>query len=330
MKYIILSDGASNNFKTPRQLSIVNGEPIIKRTIRLLKENGIKDIIITSHDERFDNLGVERYEPKFNDWDYNKKTGYWISAFPIELLNEPVCFLFGDVYYSENAIKIIVKTYTKGNLFFCTYNNQDSKYIKHHDEPLAYKVADYTMFKEHIERVKTLKDKGLCCREPIVWELYRSLNGQEINEHIMTSNYVVINDESCDIDSIDDIIKLNKILGGENMVKVEVVKNFTLEEFNKLENVEKIINRKPNEFGTGDKFECTQEMADYLMGKNDKGVTVVKVIEIIPEPKKESKKTEIVFDNVGNKSIEIKPEIIEALEKVTKPKTTKKKKTSKK
>lgn len=114
------------------------------------------------------------------------------------------------------------------------------------------------------------------------------------------------------------------------MVKVEVVKNFTLEEFNKLENVEKTINRKPNEFGTGDKFECDQEMADYLMGKNDKGVTVVKVIEIIPEPKKESKKTEIVFDNVGNKSIEMKPEIIEALEKVTKTKTTKKKKNSKK
>ena len=79
------------------------------------------------------------------------------------------------------------------------------------------------------------------------------------------------------------------------MVKVEVVKNFTLEEFNKLENVEKTINRRPNEFGTGDKFECDQEMADYLMGGNDKKETVVKVIEIIPEVKKpiieEPKKT---------------------------------------
>ena len=41
MKYIILSDGSPGGFKTPRQLSEINGEPIIKRTIRLLKENGI-------------------------------------------------------------------------------------------------------------------------------------------------------------------------------------------------------------------------------------------------------------------------------------------------
>lgn len=293
MKYIILSDGTPNGFEIPRQLSVINDEPIISRTIRLLKENGVEDIMITSHDERFDNLGVERYEPKFNDWDYNNKTGYWLSAFPIELLNEPVCFLFGDVYYSKNAIRTIVETETKSNLLFCTYNNQDSKYIKRHDEPLAYKVVDYIMFKEHIERVKILKDKGLCHREPIVWELYRSLNGLDINKHIMTSNYIAINDESCDIDSVNDIMKLKYKLGGIDVIKVEVIKNFTLQEFNKLENVEKIVNRNANEFGIGDKFECLQEMADYLMGGNDKKETVVKILEIIPkvkEPKKTTKK----------------------------------------
>ena len=81
MKYVILSDGTSNSFKTPRQLIEINGEPLICRTIRLLKENEIEDIIVTSHNKRFDNLGAIRYEPKFNDWDYDKETGYWISAF---------------------------------------------------------------------------------------------------------------------------------------------------------------------------------------------------------------------------------------------------------
>ena len=47
MKYIILADSKNNSFDTPRQLTNINGEPLVARTIRLLKENGIKDIIIT-------------------------------------------------------------------------------------------------------------------------------------------------------------------------------------------------------------------------------------------------------------------------------------------
>ena len=127
-KYIILAD-SSIGFETPRQLSVICGEPIIKRTIRLLKENGIKDIIITSHDPRFDNLGAVRYEPKFNDYNPADPKSAWLKAFPVELMEEPTCYLFGDVYYSENAIKTIVEKDNKDILFFCTYNNKDKKYI---------------------------------------------------------------------------------------------------------------------------------------------------------------------------------------------------------
>ena len=294
MKYIILSDGTPEGFKMPRQLCLINGEPIIKRTIRLLKENGITDIIITSHDKRFDFLGIERYEPKYNDWNYKKKTGYWLSAFPIELLNQPITFLFGDVYYSESAIKTIVSTETKENLFFCTYKNKDERYIKHHDEPLAYKVVDYVMFKEHIDRVKALKDEGKSCREPLVWELYRSMNNQDINTHIMTNNYIAINDESCDIDTFNDIINLRKKIGGNKMIKCEVIENFTLGKFNELKNIVRATNQnKDGWLYVKDTFECDEEMAQYLTGGNDKNKVVAKVLEVIP---KETKKEEIIED----------------------------------
>lgn len=213
-KYIILANSNDKTFDIPRQLVEINGEPLIKRTIRLLRENGIDDIIIIAKDERFDNFGVERYDPQNSDYDYTTGTGYWINAFPIELLNEPLCFIWGDVYYSENAIKTIVETDTDDLLFFCTYNNQDEKYIKHHDEPLAYKVVDYEIFKKHIEIIKKAKDDGLCCREPIVWELYRSINGQDINVHKMTDKYIAINDESCDIDSKEDLALLKQKVEG--------------------------------------------------------------------------------------------------------------------
>lgn len=210
MKYVILACSNDKTFDIPRQLVEINGEPLVKRTIRLLKENGVEDILITAKNEMFDNLGAKRYEPMDNSYDYLNGTGYWIDAFPKELLNEPVCFVWGDVYFSENAIKTIVKTQTDSTLFFCTYNNSDSKYIKHHDEPLAYKVVDYELFKNKIDEVKRLKDEGVCCREPIVWELYRVINGIWINEHKMTENYVAINDESCDIDSKEDLERIKE------------------------------------------------------------------------------------------------------------------------
>lgn len=212
MKYIILCDSDNvEPFVEPRQLSMVKGERLIERTIRLLKENGVADIMITSHDSRFDNLGAERYEPLYNDYRPREGKGYWVSAFPIELLDKPVCFLLGDVYYSENAIKTIVESNTNSVLFFCTYQNKDERYIKHHDEPLGFKAIDYAMFKEHIERMKDFKASGKAPREPIAWELYRSLNNQPLTIHQMTTNYIAINDETCDVDRLEDVELLNNI-----------------------------------------------------------------------------------------------------------------------
>lgn len=212
MKYIVLADNNKKEFTIPKQLIEINGESLIKRTIRLLKENGITDILITSHDKRFDNLGIERYEPLNNTFEWETGKGYWLNAFTIELLNEPVTFLFGDVYYSENAIKTIVNTDTESTLLFCSYENKDSRYIKEWDEVFGYKVKDYELFKKHIENMKKLKDSGTYWREPIVWELYRDINGQDVGYHKLTKNYVIINDETVDIDNVEEIEMLKNVL----------------------------------------------------------------------------------------------------------------------
>ena len=47
MKYIIMCGGDYVKWETPRHLSIICGEEIVARTIRLLRENGIKDIAIS-------------------------------------------------------------------------------------------------------------------------------------------------------------------------------------------------------------------------------------------------------------------------------------------
>lgn len=318
MKYVILSDSDNiEPFKIPRQLTKINGEELVVRTIRLLKENGVNDIIITSHDKRFDGLGAKRYEPKYNDYRPKLNKGYWVSAFPIELLNEPICFLLGDVYYSENAIKTIVKSETKTILYFCSYKNQDKRYIKRHDEPFGFKVVDYVMFKEHIERIKAFKDSGKALREPISWELYRSINNQPIKEHKMTDNYIAINDESCDIDCIEDIYKLKERIGDIKMMKVKAITNFTLERYDELKNIQRVAIDTKGRLYPGDIFECNEEIGHYLLGENDKGIVAVELIEIMPEEKvnelgnpvgtRKLEKELAGFDSVSELSVEEKP-----------------------
>lgn len=81
------------------------------------------------------------------------------------------------------------------------------------------------------------------------------------------------------------------------MIRCEVIKKFTLKEFEKLKDVEKVGNRSKDEFDVKDTFKCEKEMADYLMGENPFNETVIKILEV--EPEKEVKinlETEVTLD----------------------------------
>lgn len=100
------------------------------------------------------------------------------------------------------------------------------------------------------------------------------------------------------------------------MIRVEVIEQFTLKDYEKIkDNIKrKSIDVKGTLF-IGDTFECDEDMVKYLTGNNEQGKTVVKVIEVEPE-KKAFVKVDSMMEEIV-KPIEI-------------PKTTKKKKSSKK
>ena len=54
---IVMCGGYYENFKEHKALSVINGERLIERTIRLLKENNIENIYISSNDDRFSKYG---------------------------------------------------------------------------------------------------------------------------------------------------------------------------------------------------------------------------------------------------------------------------------
>lgn len=197
MKYIIMCGGALHGWDAPRQLTEINGETIIARTIRLLRDNGIEDIAITADDKRF-----REYAPVL---DYDS-SGTWMNCFmPTE---SPVCYLMGDVVFSPEAIKTIVETETDGIEMFASAPPYSSDYIKPWEESFAFKVADPKRFFEAVDFVKT--HESLFIREPLAWELWQVIKGTEYN--VVLHNYTAINDYTCDVDSREDVYKLERII----------------------------------------------------------------------------------------------------------------------
>lgn len=83
------------------------------------------------------------------------------------------------------------------------------------------------------------------------------------------------------------------------MIKVKVIQDFHLGKFNELKNIIR-ANYNKRELGKlyiNDTFECTEEMAEYLMGKNATKRAFVKVVEILPEEKEKK------IENIEKKSI---------------------------
>lgn len=207
MKYIIMCGGQYDRWKMPKQLLEINGEPIAGRTIRLLRENGVRDIAISADDPLFRQLGVPvlKHENEWHVYVDHDYAGDWVNGF--YPMSEPVCYLLGDVVFSPKAIKKIVKAETDGIEFFASCPPFSPKYSKPWAEPFAFKVADTERFFAAVEEVKRLHKEGVYKRAPIAWELWQAIIGGRPNE-IDYGTYTVINDYTCDIDVEQDIQRM--------------------------------------------------------------------------------------------------------------------------
>lgn len=206
MKYIIMCGGGYAMWNQPKHLLKVNGEPIVARTIRLLRENGIEDIAISSSNPIFEQFGVPvlRHDNDYYARGYNDNDGSWCSAFyPTD---EPTCYLFGDVIFSPAAIRTIIETETDDIMLFGSKEPFAPEYPKPYREPFAFKVANTHHLKKAIERVKFYDSLGKFRRKPIAWELWSVIRGTNIRK--INRSYVAINDYTCDIDTPDEIEKV--------------------------------------------------------------------------------------------------------------------------
>lgn len=204
MKYIIMCGGDYKKWKTPKQLIRINGEPIVARTIRLLRECGVDDIAISSNNPVFQQFGIPVLHHD-NYWEVmglENVNGTWVNAFyPTDY---PVCYLLGDVVFSTRAIQRIVNTQTTDVDFFASAPPFPPEYKRPYAEPFAFKVVNVKHFWECVNKVKEYERLGMFNRHPIAWELWQVIKGTPLN-YIDYSNYHRINDYTCDIDWEHDL-----------------------------------------------------------------------------------------------------------------------------
>lgn len=207
-KYILMCGGEYEQWQSPRHFIEYQGETLVGRTIRLLRENGITDIAISSDDVRFKRFGVPVMVHK-NDYyavRYNESTGHWCDCFyPTSI---ECCYLFGDVLFSDKAIKTIVEYETEDIMLFGSKPPFASNYPKIYIEPFAFKVSNQKHLHQAIKEVKRIDQEGGFKRKPIAWELWSIIKGTNPNE--INYDYCSINDYTCDIDypyEIPEVVK---------------------------------------------------------------------------------------------------------------------------
>ena len=203
--------GEYKDFKEHKALTKIKGEALVERTIRLLKENGVDEIYISSNDYNFGKYAnVLSHQNSFKVKN-GKVEGYWVDAYYPTW--KPTIYLHGDVYYSENAIKKILNLNPMENTFI---GNEIARNPQHLNwgEPFGWIIVDQKSFREAIEKTKQLQDDGKLQRGyAISWELYRVYNNYDPNYMLINdNNYLSIDDETIDIDTPEQIEQVRQKL----------------------------------------------------------------------------------------------------------------------
>ena len=192
MKYVIMADGKGgrwNNFMGHSKQEIrVFGETLLERTVRLVHEcDENAEVIITSHDKSLEIPGAVRYEPKNNVLE--------IDRFTAELIGDDMCFLYGDVVYSENAVKTIVSARGRESILF--FGSEKSI--------CAVLIRDGELFRGLYLEIRRLFTEGRIA-ECKGWEVYHLYAQLPLCSREIGKSYVLLDSFTRDFNTPEDFL----------------------------------------------------------------------------------------------------------------------------
>lgn len=192
----------------------IAGEPVIERTVRLLKERKLKDIWVVSKGYQIE--GVKNYRPTLNP--RNHDADKFLSSSELWHEKKRTIVIYGDVYFTEEAIDTILSFGMDLFRMFCR-PTQNRKFKYPYGECFAISFAPV----EHEYLLYNLKRLVHLYRADVIdriggWELTRLMAGvpiERMNKHQYNlPNYVVINDKTNDIDYPSDFENVKKAVEG--------------------------------------------------------------------------------------------------------------------
>lgn len=223
MRAIIIAAGEGtrwgNHLGVPKHLIRIEGEPILHRTVRLLRKHGVKDVNIVAKDRTdYAVAGAQVYVPLLNP--KNGDADKFLSSRALWGEVGKTVILYGDVYFTDDAIDQIVNSPRLDWTLFCRPEGSEITGAKW-GECFAFSFLPMHVpaMEKALDRIVDLWQVGLIDRNG-GWELYRAMIGRKTAEirrpHIMGSNYSVIDDWTEDFDTPEDynnfIERLNKWL----------------------------------------------------------------------------------------------------------------------
>ena len=195
--------GYYKNFDYPKPFVKINGEKLIDRTIRLLKNYGA-DIKVCCNMEETAFEDYDLIHCKFT-YSHTEQKGYYLDIFDQVPFDEECIFLFGDVFYTEEAILRIIARFneTRRNIFICNqypFNDQHRR----EGEPFGWIVKDIDEFRWAVKLCKKFQDRGIITNYEMIptnWELAHLINGLGVNDFCLRKkDCLVIADDTIDVD----------------------------------------------------------------------------------------------------------------------------------
>lgn len=186
---------------TPKQLISVNGETLLGRTLRLLKERGVISPLLLTASEVLARYPVLTWCPLQRE----TKAHSLLSADTIAG-DGGVIVLYSDVYYSEAAI---TKVFACEKTRFYGRDGRSAYTFKDYGELFAVRIA-----REDRERARSALNDAVAFYQRTgnqsFWAFYRLMAGLplEDNKAIERCLFVDIHDETDDIDFAEEVPQL--------------------------------------------------------------------------------------------------------------------------
>lgn len=189
MRYVIMADGKMRRWytqcDTPKHLQLIGTETLLQRIVRQVHEADAQaEVLITSHDSRYDVKGARRYEPENNVLE--------IDRFTWELIEDNVCFLYGDTFYTDEAIRKI-----------CTVQDKELHFVGNRQCIVALKVFRAEVMRREVTHVRELFQTGQIhdCRG---WQVYQSFLNLPFDKIEIGEHFTLLGDNTQGFNTIDE------------------------------------------------------------------------------------------------------------------------------